>query len=128
MAIQANYNSLIIITNTASVRISVQIVVTWSVVGVFLKLDYWSQFSSPVLGDFQHPLNGPTIKQFSLENQSRSLALKDCICEVGLSWIWPMLISRHSFAFKSLTVFGWLHPITLSWCVAFSSPWTPMNS
>lgn len=40
MAIQVIYNSLIIITNAATVRISVQIVVTWYIVGVFLKLDY----------------------------------------------------------------------------------------
>lgn len=40
MAIQVIYNSLIIITNAATVRISVQIVVTWYIEGVFLKLDY----------------------------------------------------------------------------------------
>lgn len=40
MDIQAIYNSLIIITNAATVRISVHIEVTWYIVGVFLKLDY----------------------------------------------------------------------------------------
>lgn len=40
MAIQAVDNSLIIITNAATIRISVQIVATWYIVGIFLKLDY----------------------------------------------------------------------------------------